>query len=128
VIIARTREKIGSRTAPRPTEREIAYGAPLFLDQRSTRLRAGAEAGLDQLGASASLHGGELLNAGFTIGQVVQDYGDICQAITKLAMGARAIGGDISVTNLPGLGCVFTVELRRSLSAEMRQGSSSSPG
>ncbi|HUS29746.1 MAG TPA: HAMP domain-containing sensor histidine kinase [Kofleriaceae bacterium] len=28
--------------------------------------------------------------------------------------GARAIGGDIMVTDMPGIGCVFTVALRRS--------------
>lgn len=35
--------------------------------------------------------------------------------------GAMAIGGDISVNNLPGIGCVFTVALRRSVSAEAAQ-------
>jgi signal transduction histidine kinase len=86
VIIARTRKKVASRTAPHPTDVEITHGVPLFLDQLAARLRADANPGADQLGASASIHGGELLGAGFTIGQVVQDYGDICQAITELAV------------------------------------------
>lgn len=32
--------------------------------------------------------------------------------------GARAMGGDISVANVAGVGCVFSVVLRRSVSAE----------
>jgi len=28
--------------------------------------------------------------------------------------GARALGGDVTVRDLPGAGCVFTVELLRS--------------
>lgn len=40
--------------------------------------------------------------------------------------GARAIGGDITVRNLPGTGCVFTVE--PSVSMETGLVSESSPG
>jgi hypothetical protein len=36
--------------------------------------------------ADATRHGGEMLRQGFTIAQVVHDYGDICQAITELAV------------------------------------------
>jgi signal transduction histidine kinase len=39
---------------------------------------------------SAAEHGGDLLRQGFTIGQVVHDYGDICQAITELALDLSA--------------------------------------
>jgi signal transduction histidine kinase len=102
VIIARTREKVATRTAPHPTEVEIVHGVPLFLDQLAARLRADLEPGADQLSASASLHGGELLHAGFTIGQVVQDYGDICQAITELAveLGPHVTNEDFRTLNL----------------------------
>ena len=31
------------------------------------------------------LHGGDLLRRGLTVGQVVQDYGSICQSVTELA-------------------------------------------
>jgi len=89
VIIARTREKLASRTAPRPTGVELLHGVPLFLDQLATRL-VDMEPGAVQIGASASIHGGELLNAGLTIGQVVHDYGNICQAITELAVELEA--------------------------------------
>ena len=35
--------------------------------------------------STATLHGRELLDGGYTIDQVVHDYGDLCQAITDLA-------------------------------------------
>ena len=38
------------------------------------------------MGVSATAHGEELLNLGFSIDQVVHDYGDLCQAITDLAV------------------------------------------
>ncbi len=39
-----------------------------------------------EIGRSASLHGTELLRLGFTVDQVVHDYGDVCQAVTQLAL------------------------------------------
>src|SRR5690606_31290206 len=39
-----------------------------------------------EIGISAAAHGRELLEMGFTIDQVVHDYGDLCQAITDLAV------------------------------------------
>lgn len=86
LIVARTRQKVASRTAPRPTEVEIVHGVPLFLDQLAARLLTHVDADATQIGVSASLHGSELLDAGLTIGQVVHDYGNICQAITELAV------------------------------------------
>ncbi len=44
----------------------------------------------EEIGKSAILHGSDLLRMGFTVGQVVHDYGDICQAITELAMEQNA--------------------------------------
>ena len=32
--------------------------------------------------SSACLHGSDLLRQGFTVSQVVHDYGDVCQSIT----------------------------------------------
>ena len=34
----------------------------------------------------ATEHGSNLLQMGFTVGQVVHDYGGLCQAITELAV------------------------------------------
>jgi signal transduction histidine kinase len=38
-----------------------------------------------EIAATAALHGRELSQNGFTVDQVVHDYGDLCQAITGLA-------------------------------------------
>jgi signal transduction histidine kinase len=95
-IVARSRARLLARTAPRSTEAELRDGVPAFLRQLTTILRreeATAERphGTAPIGApgamgeSASRRGGDLRQAGFNIGQVVQAYGDICQAITDLA-------------------------------------------
>ena len=42
------------------------------------------------IGAAAALHGGDLLRLGFTVSQVVHDYGDVCQSITDLALETGA--------------------------------------
>jgi signal transduction histidine kinase len=41
---------------------------------------------LSELGVTAAAHGTELLRLGYTVDQVVHDYGDLCQAITDLAV------------------------------------------
>jgi hypothetical protein len=40
---------------------------------------------LSEIGETAARHGRELLQHGFTVDQVVHDYGDLCQAVTDLA-------------------------------------------
>ncbi|HEY5945573.1 MAG TPA: HAMP domain-containing sensor histidine kinase [Kofleriaceae bacterium] len=40
---------------------------------------------------NATKHGGDLLRMGFTIAQVVHDYGDVCQTITDLAIEQKAM-------------------------------------
>lgn len=102
LIIARTRERVASRKVPMPTEVEIVHGVPLFLDQLEARLQTDVEKGATQIGASASLHGSELLKKGLTVGQVVQDYGNICQVITELAieLGSNISADDFRVLNL----------------------------
>jgi signal transduction histidine kinase len=44
----------------------------------------------DAIGSSATRHGEELLAAGFNVAQVVHDYGDVCQAITEIAVEQQA--------------------------------------
>jgi signal transduction histidine kinase len=84
-IIRRCRAKVAARSAPAPTKAEIEHGVPVFLDQLVTTLRGGLSANAE-IGGSALLHGHDLLLQGFTVSQVVHDYGDICQSITDLAM------------------------------------------
>jgi signal transduction histidine kinase len=106
-LIERCRLKVAQRSAPRVTHAELTHGIPLFLDQliktleveqtsdpmRSRKVSGPAGGGrpvLSEMGASAALHGRELLQQGFTVDQVVHDYGDLCQAITDLAFERQA--------------------------------------
>jgi signal transduction histidine kinase len=88
-IIRRCRAKVAERLIPAPTELEINHGVPLFLDQLVTALRH-HEAPNPEIRRSAALHGRDLLKQGFTVGQVVHDYGDVCQSITQLAVETNA--------------------------------------
>ena len=87
-ILARSRAKLAGRGAPIPTAAELENGLPIFLDQLVAILSAKKgerAAGHDDMSASATLHGGELLKMGLTVAQVVQDYGSICQSVTEVA-------------------------------------------
>jgi signal transduction histidine kinase len=90
VIIAASRAKVASRPAPPVTSGELETGVPLFLDQLIATLRIEesktAPAPDHQIGFSAARHGKALQGIGFTAAQVVHDYGDLCQAITELAV------------------------------------------
>jgi hypothetical protein len=83
-IIKRCREKVASRSVPPPKELEADHGVPVFLDQLESTLRLGLSTS-PEIGRSALRHGHDLLQQGFTVSQVVHDYGDVCQAITELA-------------------------------------------
>ena len=78
----RQRQRTNSRTA-----------LPLFLTQLSETLRSestGTPHSARAIGSAATRHGRELMALGFTVSQVVHDYGDICQAVTELAMEQNA--------------------------------------
>lgn len=94
-IIERCRARIAKRVAPRPTTVELESGIPLFLDQLAETLRLALKKGVNSahsaaIAASATRRGNDLQRHGFTIAQVVRDYGDICQAITELAVEREA--------------------------------------
>lgn len=84
-IIARTRAKVSARSSPRPADVELDKGIPLFLDQVSETLRLSMSRAT-VMGANAAQHGGALLRMGFTVSQVVHGYGDVCQAVTEVAL------------------------------------------
>jgi signal transduction histidine kinase len=88
-IIRRCRAKVARRSVPPPTQAEIDHGVPVFLDQLGDALRLGLMTS-PEIGRSAVQHGHDLLQQGFTVSQVVHDYGDICQAITELAVELNA--------------------------------------
>jgi signal transduction histidine kinase len=100
-IVTRCRALVAARMAPRATELELEHGIPLFLDQLVLTLRSRADARPD-VGVSATIHGSDLLRKGFTVAQVVNDYGDACQTITELAIerGATISPQDFKALNL----------------------------
>ena len=89
-IIARTRAKVAGRPAPRATYVELENGIPLFLTQLVGMLESPArDMGADAIGRTATRYGDEMSRMGLTVGQVVHDYGGLCQAITELAVERR---------------------------------------
>jgi len=92
-IIVRARKKVTNRPWPLASTSELEHGVPLFLTQLSETLRLEESAtpfSPTAIGSSATHHGRELLDMGFNVSQVVHDYGDICQAITELAVEQNA--------------------------------------
>ena len=101
-LIARCKAKVSKRPHRSATDEQLSNGVPLFLEQLIRTLIA-EDAGIDEvavrlsgpsggdtlalseIGVAAAAHGKALLELGFTVDQVVHDYGDLCQAITELA-------------------------------------------
>jgi hypothetical protein len=101
VLISRCRENVAKRFEPTETLATIDHGVPLFLQQLVETLREEQNTDIrstdaeptptptpapTQIGRSAALHGAELLSLGFSVDQVVHDYGDVCQCVTALAV------------------------------------------
>jgi signal transduction histidine kinase len=109
-LIERCRLKVAKRLAPKGDGKALAHGIPRFLDQLIETLQveqtsdpmgsrrvsgpSGGGAVVSEIAATAALHGRELSEQGFTVDQVVHDYGDLCQAITDLAF-ERGVSIDI---------------------------------
>jgi|SRR5688572_8666658 len=88
-IVARTQERVRARPWPSVSHLEMEHGVPPFLTQLSETLRLESTPDPFPSGAissGAARHGAELLAAGFSVAQAVHDYGDICQAITEIAV------------------------------------------
>ena len=93
VIITRTRDRVRARPWPSVAPGELEHGVPLFLTQLVETLRlerTSAPFHPDAIGTTAARHGADMLRSGFTLSQVVHDYGDICQTITALAVEQHA--------------------------------------
>jgi len=88
-IIRSCRAKVATRSDPPPTPAEIDYGVPVFLEQLVDALRRGLSSS-PEMAQTAALHGQDMQRQGFTVSQVVHDYGDVCQSITELAMATSA--------------------------------------
>ncbi|NHZ45047.1 HAMP domain-containing histidine kinase [Massilia sp. CCM 8693] len=102
-LVDRCIDKVAKRPERNATEGQLRNGIPMFLGQLTRTLEAeqdnGSQAGvaisgasggdgtaLSEMGVSAAAHGSTLLTLGYTVDQVVHDYGDLCQAITDLAV------------------------------------------
>ena len=106
-LIDRCKAKVLRRPARPRTDSEMTHGIPAFLDQLVKTLKieqserpmlsrqvsgpeGGANPAMSELSEAATLHGRELWLNGFSVDQVVHDYGDLCQAITSLAYERNA--------------------------------------
>jgi hypothetical protein len=98
-LIRRCKSKVGERSSPRVTPLELEHGVPRFLEQLVDALiheEANPEAWSKENPASAestrtaNLDGDELFEQGYTVGQVIHGYGDVCQVITQLAIEMNA--------------------------------------
>ena len=102
-LIARCKAKVAQRPNRGATPEQLANGIPMVLEQLTNTLEAEGEgddaegvrisgpAGGDaselyQIGVTATAHGRNLLALGYTVNQLVHDYGDVCQSITDLAV------------------------------------------
>jgi hypothetical protein len=104
-LIERCQAKAAKRAPSNTRPADSQHGIPQFLDQLIEVFRAEqtAEAlarrrtlvGRGQpslalvpsnIAGTAAKHGDELRQQGLTIDQVVHDYGDLCQAVTELAL------------------------------------------
>jgi len=96
-LIALCREKSAIRFEPSEAPAAINHGVPLFLEQLVETLRleqltpardstTSPAPAPNEIGRAAALHGAEMLRLGYSIDQVVHDYGDVCQSITELAL------------------------------------------
>jgi hypothetical protein len=88
-ILKRTKARVARRPAPPSPAEELGSGIPLFLDELVEMLRNDhpSTAVIDD---HAKRHGKSRFAAGFTLTQVVHDYGDVCQVVTELAIERKA--------------------------------------
>jgi len=98
LLIRLCREKAARRFGSDEAAATIDHGVPLFLQQLVETLRTEQRTGSRDdpestatpaptaIGRSAALHGTELLRRGFSVDQVVHEYGDVCQCVTALAI------------------------------------------
>jgi hypothetical protein len=94
-LIRRCRSKVGGRSSPPVTPLELEHGIPRLLEQLVVALRheeanpeplTKEKPALAESTRTAKSDGDELFEQGYTVGQVVHGYGDVCQVITQLAI------------------------------------------
>lgn len=102
-LIARCAAKVAKRPTRNASQKQLETGIPIFLEQliqtldaesdgdASEGVRISGPAGgehttVSEIRFTAMEHGKALLALEYTFDQVVHDYGDLCQAITDLAV------------------------------------------
>src|SRR5471030_2642575 len=89
-IIARCQEKAHARLVAARSNVQLGDGVPMFLDELVVELQRDTQMLNVAIMQSALQHGHDLLAQGFTVSQVVHEYGDICQAVTEMAVECNA--------------------------------------
>src|SRR5690242_870298 len=85
-LIRLCQDLAGKRASSTPSPLgPLTHGVPRFLDQMVETLRNHPLSDID-IDTSAAQHGHDLHERGFSLSQVVHDYGDVCQSITDLAL------------------------------------------
>lgn len=103
-LIKRCSKKAAQRNESSAADADLfQHGVPLFLNQLVNTLRNERQPGNDHLrdpestpassaiGRAAALHGADLLLQRYDIEQVVREYGDVCQAVTAIAVDLDAV-------------------------------------
>jgi hypothetical protein len=95
-LIDRARLKVAARSSPPAHGGNTDNGVPVFLSQLiaalgeqgtwgTARSSLASHEAHPAIGESAAVRGRDLLKLGFTVEQVVHEYGDVCQGVTELA-------------------------------------------
>ncbi len=87
-LVARCKARVATRTVSLAEAEGTNHGVPLFLDDVINELRGGQSQ--NEIAQGAIAHGRDLLYQGFTLSQVVHDYGDVGQSVTDLAVETDA--------------------------------------
>jgi hypothetical protein len=101
-IIANTLEKLSHRCWPPVTKTEVELGIPLLFTQLCDTMRVerrSAARSPEAIGGLEAHYSNALRKLELTLEQVVHDYGDICEAIIKVAAAQRITiaGGELQV-------------------------------
>jgi signal transduction histidine kinase len=92
-IVAETKAMVAARECRKGLALDFEHGVPVFLTQLSDALVAETSGAHppSAIGPSAARHGSEMVAVGSNLSQIVHEYGDICQAVTKLAIEHHAL-------------------------------------
>jgi hypothetical protein len=103
-LIRRCKSKVGLRSLPHVSPLQLEHGVPRFLEQLVEQLRydeanpepefngssSKENADLAEALRTATSDGDQSFDQGYSVGEVVHGYGDVCQVITTLAMETHA--------------------------------------